>query len=348
MFQGMGNQANRQIIFNQHPEGWPERECFRLEPGDSPEPKEGEVLLRTTWLSVDPYMRGRMNPGPSYIPPFELGQPIEGGVVARVEQSRHASFPEGTFVQGMLPWADYSVSDGVGLYPVDPSLAPVQRFLGVLGMPGLTAWFGLMEIGKPQPGETVVVSGAAGAVGSLAGQLARQQGCRVVGIAGSEEKVNWIVNELGFDAGINYKATPDLLEALRAACPKGVDIHFDNVGGSIADALLLCLNRKGRIVLCGQISQYNLTEFEQGPRSDLLLVGKSARKEGFIVTDFQDRFHEGVAQLGKLHASGSIRVREQVWDGLERAPDAFLGLFRGENLGKALVRVWHPDQSPTG
>jgi NADPH-dependent curcumin reductase CurA len=296
------------------------------------------VLLRTLYVSVDPYMRGRISGVRSYARPVEIGEVMGGGAVARVVASRHAGFSEGDVVEGMLGWQDYALSDGAGLRRVDPALAPISTALGVLGMPGMTAYFGLLEIGRPKAGETVLVSGAAGAVGSLVGQIAKLQGCRAVGIAGSDDKVAWL-RKLGFDAAFNYKTTPDQHAQIKEACPQGVDVYFDNVGGAITDAALRLINTGARIAICGQISQYNLAQPELGPRPFGQLLVKQARAEGFLVFQFAQRYPEGLRAMAAWLTAGKIQYVETIVDGLENAPRAFIGMLRGENTGKQLVRV---------
>ena len=274
----------------------------------------------------------------TYVDPFQLNEVLIGGVVGEVVESKNNDFKTGEIVEGRLGWSDFSVSNGSNSRKIDPTLAPISTSLGVVGMPGLTAYFGLLDIGKAKEGETVVISGAAGAVGMVAGQIAKIKGCRVIGIAGSEEKVNYLSNQLGFDQTINYK-TENVLDALKAACPSGVDIYFDNVGGEISDAVIKLINYKARIIVCGQISQYNNEQIETGPRIQGQLIQRSALMQGFIVSDYADRFGEGYRQLGKWVKEGRLQYRENVVDGLENAPDAFIGLFRGDNIGKQLVRV---------
>lgn len=334
----MSDQTNRQILLAERPKGWPDENTFQMKESPRPSPQEGEVLVRTVYLSVDPYMRGRMNDAKSYVAPFELNQVLTGGVVGQVEESKHPDFQAGDLVTGMMGWQDYSVLKGEELRQVDTRLAPPTTALGVLGMPGLTAYFGLLEIGQPKQGETVVVSGAAGAVGSVVGQIAKLKGCRVVGIAGSPEKIRFLKEELGFDAVINYK-TDDVKQALKEACPNGVDIYFDNVGGEISDHVVRRINKYARIIICGQIALYNLDKPDEGPRVQTNLLINSALMKGFIVSDYQDRFKEGLVQLAEWVAQGKIQYRENIVEGLENAPDAFLGLFKGENLGKQLVKV---------
>jgi NADPH:quinone reductase len=330
---------NRQIIFIKRPAGMPDESCFRLVTSSMPQPMNGQVMLRTQFLSVDPYMRGRMNDRESYIPPFRLNEVLSGGIVGKVVESKVDTLAEGDYVVGNLGWQDYSVADGKQVRKVNPEIAPVSTALGVLGMPGLTAYFGLLDIGKPQPDETVVVSGAAGAVGTIAGQIAGIHGCRVVGIAGSDHKTRYVIDELGFDAAINYRTAPNLRKALKEACPDGVDIYFDNVGGDISDAVLFLINNNARIPLCGQISLYNETRIPMGPRIQPQLLVHSALIKGFIVQNYANRFEEGVRQLAEWLREKKLKYTENVIEGLENAPKAFIGLFAGDNLGKQLVRV---------
>lgn len=330
---------NRQVLLAKRPQGMPDESTFQLIETEVPEPKDKEVLVRTLYLSVDPYMRGRMNAAKSYAPPFEVGKPLTGGVVGKVVQSNDPNFSEGDYVTARLDWADYSVVNGKRLQKIDPNLAPVTTALHVAGMPGLTAYFGLIDIGKPKAGETVVVSGAAGAVGSVAGQIAKLKGCRVVGIAGSDDKVAYLKHELGFDEVINYKTTANLRDALKAACPNGIDVYFDNVGGKITDAVVFLLNFHARFVLCGQIAHYNDTKIEMGPRFLPYFLTRSVLLKGFIVNDYADRFEEGYKTLTTWLKEGKLKYKETIVEGLEHAPDAFLGLFRGENIGKMLVKV---------
>lgn len=325
------------ILLASRPEGLPTAENFRFETNEVPPLASGQVLLKTLYVSVDPYMRGRMSAAKSYIAPFEVGQPLAGGVVAEVVETQHDKLPAGTVVVGNLPWQQYSVSDGRGLQPIPAGQAPTSYYLGLLGMPGLTAYFGLLDICRPQAGETVVVSGAAGAVGMVVGQLAKLQEARVIGTAGSDEKVAYL-KELGFDEAINYK-TANLAEALLAAAPDGVDCYFDNVGGPITDAVYDLLNKHARIALCGQISTYNATEAPVGPRPEWKLLKTSAKLQGFIVSDYYPRWPEGVQQLTEWYRQGKLRFEETITEGFDQIPAAFLGLFQGENTGKAIVKV---------
>lgn len=332
-------ELNRKIKLAARPAGMPKTSDFELVESVIPEPAEGEVLVRTLYLSVDPYQRGRMNEGRSYAKGVEIGEVMIGGVVGEVAASRHSNFQEGEFVNGDVGWQTHGIVDGKHLRKVDPDVAPISTALGVLGMPGMTAYFGLLEVGSPGPGETVVVSGAAGAVGSLAGQIAKIKGCRVVGISGSEEKVNYVVNDLGFDAACNYKETKDYRSELERFCPKGIDVYFDNVGGKISDAIFPQLNLNARVAVCGQISQYNLERPERGPRFLWHLIVKRARVEGFLVFDFEERFPEALRQMATWVQAGEVNYREDVVEGLENAPSALIGMLQGENIGKRLVKV---------
>jgi NADPH-dependent curcumin reductase CurA len=338
---------NRKIILASRPSGMPAVDDFKIVDAEMPQPAEGEVLVKTLYLSVDPYMRGRMNEGKSYVAPFELNEVITGGVVGEVVESRSGNFQAGDIVAGYLGWQLYSVATGeqgtpTALTKIDPARAPVTTALGILGMPGLTAYFGLLDIGRPAAGETVVVSGAAGAVGMVVCQLAKIEGCRVVGIAGSDEKNAYLTGELGVDATVNYKTSSDLGQSLRDACPGGVDVYFDNVGGEISDGVLTLINHGARIVICGQIALYNLERRDVGLRPQLALLVNSALMQGFIVSDYAARFPEGVGRLGRWLAEGKLKNAENIVEGFENAPRAFLGLFAGENTGKQLVRVAAP------
>lgn len=300
----------------------------------------GQILLRTQYLSVDPYMRGRMTGVRTYADPVNVGQVMVGGTVGEVIESRNADFIVGQIVTGFWGWQEFAVSDGNGLRQLDPRLAPVSTALGVLGMPGMTAYFGFLEICQPRAGEMVVVSGAAGAVGSLVGQIAKIKGCQVVGVAGSDEKVAWLTDELGFDAAFNYKTTDDYVARFQQLCPKGVDCYFDNVGGAVSDAILVVMNTKARIAICGQVSQYNLAKPEPGPRAFRYLLTKSARAEGFLVYNFAERFPEGMAQMAKWIKEGRIKYRETVVEGFENAPRALIGVLSGDNTGKMIVKLY--------
>lgn len=335
----MPSMENKQILLASRPTGMPTSDNFKIVDAPMPQPKEGEVLMRTLYLSVDPYMRGRMSDRKSYVPPFQLNEVITGGAVGEVIESRSEMFQPGDLITGMLGWQKYSVAKADELRKLNTRLAPVTTALGILGMPGLTAYFGLVDIGRPKEGERVLVSGAAGAVGMTVCQIARIKGCRVVGIAGSDEKNQYLERELGVDATINYKTANDIKQSLREACPGGVDVYFDNVGGEISDAVMPLIKKGARIIICGQISLYNLDAPDVGPRIQPYLLVKSALMQGFIITDYSSRFAEGISQLGKWLAEGKLKYAENIIEGFENAPRAFLGLFAGENLGKQLVKV---------
>lgn len=335
----MQQQINRQILLVKRPIGIPDEGCFKLVTSVMPQPTKGQVLLRTRFLSVDPYMRGRMNDRKSYVAPFQLNEVLTGGTVGEVFESKSNDFVKGDFVVGNLGWEDYSIADEKEVRTINPDIAPVSTALGVLGMPGLTAYFGLMDIGRPKQHETVVVSGAAGAVGTTVGQIARIHSCHVVGIAGSDKKIKYLIDELGFDAAINYRTAPNLRKALKEACPNGVDIYFDNVGGEISDAVISLINNNAHIPLCGQISLYNETQIPIGPRVQPQLLTHSALMKGFLVHNYADRFDEGIRQLAAWMKEKKLKYVENIVDGLENAPKAFIGLFAGENLGKQIVKV---------
>ncbi len=317
----------------------PEKENFKLIDTPLQPLQEGEVLLKALYISVDPYMRGRMSDAKSYVAPYEVGKPIAGGVVAEVVESKYDGLQKGAVVVGGLPWQQYAVYPGKELLQIDPDVAPLSYYLGILGMPGQTAYFGLLHIGQPKAGETVVVSGAAGAVGTIVGQLAKLKGCRVIGIAGSDEKVAYLKEELGFDEAINYKTTADINAAVAAACPDGVDVYFDNVGGPISDAVLLAINKFARIAICGQIAYYNNTTPPTGMRVEPILLKKSALMKGFIVTDFASEFGKAAKDMAAWVQEGKLQYQETIKEGFEQLPEAFLGLFTGENTGKQLVKV---------
>lgn len=329
----------KQIILKTRPTGLPTKENFQIEAAELPQVKDGEVLVKGLYYSVDPYMRGRMNDAKSYIPPYQVGSPIEGGVVAEVAESKSEQLQKGDKVIGNLAWAREAVVDAKGLKKINADLVPASYYLGILGMPGLTAYFGLMEIGKPKKGETVVISGAAGAVGVVVGQIAKIQGCRVVGIAGEDKKIKMLKEEFGFDAAINYKTTENMTEAIAKACPDQVDVYFDNVGGDISDAVVKNINFHARIALCGQIALYNVTEVPIGPRIQPMLLTRSVLMQGFIVSNYQDRFGEGIKQLSQWIKDGKLKYTETTKEGFENLPEALLGLFSGENSGKMIVKA---------
>ncbi|HSN09736.1 MAG TPA: NADP-dependent oxidoreductase [Hanamia sp.] len=282
----------QQIVLASRPKGMPTKDQFRTETVTLPGLQEGEVLVKALYFSVDPYMRGRMNDAKSYAPPYKIDEPIMGGAIGEIVETKSGNFQHGDVVQGFLPWATETVQKAETLQKIDVNLAPAPYYLGILGMPGLTAYFGLLHIGKPKSGETVVISGAAGAVGIVVGQIAKLKGCRVVGIAGSDEKIKMLKDEFGFDEVINYKTTSDMKKAIKETCPDGVDIYFDNVGGPISDAVIANINFHARIVLCGQISLYNAAEVPMGPRLQPMLLTRSVLMQGFIVGNFKDHFRE--------------------------------------------------------
>ncbi len=330
---------SRQIVLASRPVGLPVYENFRFQNVQLDEPGENEVLLRAWYLSVDPYMRGRMNNVKSYTEPFQIDQPIMGAVVSRVIESRSKSFKEGDIAFGMLPWATYCIEKTENLRRIETSDIPPSYSLGILGMPGLTAYFGIIHIGKPKKGDTVVISGAAGAVGLVAGQIAKIQGARVVGIAGSDEKCKMLTEQFGFDDTVNYKTSKNMKRSIAAVCPNGVDVYFDNVGGGITDAVINNLNFHSKIVLCGQISLYNNTDKPVGPDILPRLLTRSVTLQGFIVRNYSDLFGEGFEHLGRWFKEGKLKYSETIIHGFDNLPDAFLGLFSGKNIGKMIVEA---------
>jgi NADPH-dependent curcumin reductase CurA len=330
---------NRQITLAARPVGMPKESDFRMEESPVPHPGGGEVLVQALYLSVDPYMPGRLTGVTTYARGLDLGEVIVGGVVGRVVESSDPRYAAGDTLEGMLGWQEYAVAPAKSLRKIDPAAGPISSALYVLGMPGLTAYFGLLEICRPQAGETVVVSGAAGAVGSLVGQIARIKRCRAIGIAGSNEKVRFLIKDLGFDGAFNYRETPDYHAKLKELCPNGVDVYFDNVGGAITDAVMRCIAKHARVAICGQISQYNAVEPQTGPRWLSQLVVRQAKVEGFLVTQFAERYEAGLKQLSTWLKEKRLRYREDVVDGLENAPQAFIRMLEGKNIGKQLVKV---------
>jgi NADPH-dependent curcumin reductase len=328
---------NRQIVLRSRPEGTPGLDNFELVQSPVPAPGDGEVVMRTRFLSLDPYMRGRMSAAKSYAKPADVGAPMVGGTVGEITASRHPGFSAGDIVLGYGGWQDYARSNGAGLRKLDPAAAPVTAALGVLGMPGMTAYTGLLEIGRPKPGETVAVAAASGAVGAVVGQIAKIKGCRAIGIAGGADKCRYVVEELGFDACLDHRA-PDLAKQLEAACPAGIDVYFENVGGAVQQAVWPLLNDFARIPVCGLIAQYNATAPTPGP--DMFSVlRKRLTVRGFIVWDFAAREADFLRDVSEWIRTGQLKYREDVVDGLENAPAAFLGLLQGKNFGKLLVKV---------
>ena len=327
----------REIRLVARPQGFPDENLFEVAETSIPDPSDGQVLIRNAYFSVDPYMRPRMNDVRSYVAPFTLGEAMTGGAVGRVASSQNPRYAEGDWVLHQLGWREWALSDGSALRKLDPAVAPISTALGVLGMPGFTAWYGLFELGSPAEGETVFVSGAAGAVGSAAGQMAHIAGCRVIGSAGSAEKLEWL-RELGFDDVFDYREQSPR-HALAELAPDGIDVYFDNVGGDHLEAAIGALRTHGRVVACGSISRYNDAEPAPGPRNMFLVVTKRLRIQGYIISDHYERFGEFAEQAATWVREGRLRYRETVVEGIENAPKAFLGLLRGENIGKMLVKV---------
>ncbi|HWT07330.1 MAG TPA: NADP-dependent oxidoreductase [Xanthomonadales bacterium] len=329
--------TNRQFRLAARPVGMPKRSDWELTTEAVPEPAEGQVLVQVLYLSLDPAMRGWMNEGRSYIPPVGIGEVMRASGAGRVVKSRHPGFAAEDYVTGILGIQEYAVLNGDTLTKVDPSV-PLPVYVSVLGLTGMTAYFGLLDVGKPEAGQTVVVSGAAGAVGTIVGQIAKIKGCRVVGIAGGPEKCRFLVDELGFDAAVDYKSE-NVAKSLRAHCPKGIDVFFDNVGGDVLDACLVNLARRARIVLCCAISQYNATAGVKGPSNYMMLLVTRSRMEGFVVFDYANRYAEGARQLAEWLKEGSLKSREDIVKGFETFPETLLKLFAGENVGKLILEV---------
>ncbi|SIQ65518.1 NADP-dependent oxidoreductase [Maribacter ulvicola] len=331
---------NKSINLKQRPVGTPTLSDFEFEElDDNLTISDGEILLESNYISVDPYLRGRMSDAKSYVPPFKVGEPISSGIVAEVLESKNEKFQKGDFVTGLLEWKEQQISNGEDLQKIDKSKAPLSAFLGIVGMTGLTAYLGLHEIGKPQKGETLVVSGAAGAVGSVVGQIGKILGLHVIGIAGTDEKIEILKSEFGFDHGINYKTTEDMKSAIEAAAPNGVDIYFDNVGGPISDAVLFNINQFARIINCGAISVYNNTEIPMGVAVQPFLVKNSALMQGFIVSNYADKFPVAMKQLSAWLGEGKLTYKETIVEGFENTPQAFLDMMDGKNKGKMIVKV---------
>jgi NADPH-dependent curcumin reductase CurA len=330
---------NRQIKLAARPVGLPRISDFQLAYSARPSPAPNEVLVRSVYLSLDPYMRGRMSAASSTPRPMAIGDVMPGGAVGFVVESNDSAFRPGDAAEGMFGWQEYVVARGRDLRRLDPAIAPLSTALGVLGMPGLTAYFGLLDVCDPKPGETVVVSGAAGAIGMIVGQIAKIRGCRVVGVAGVDAKVLWLQDELGFDAAFNYTTETDFDQKLSELCPAGIDIYFDNVGGAVTDAVMGLINTNARVSVCGQISQYNLEQPEMGPRWLAQLVIKQAKVQGFLVSAYADRFHEARQQLATWLRAGRLKYREDVAQGIESAPQAFIEMLQGRNQGKQLVQL---------
>src|SRR6266849_1962571 len=331
------SQSAKRVVLVSRPVGEPKASDFRVEEYALPTPGDGEVLLRTIWLSLDPYMRGRMSDGPSYATPVPIGGVMEGGTVSEVTASNNPEFANGDIVLSRAGWQTHALSDGKGLTKIDPKLGPVSTAVGVLGMPGMTAYTGLLDIGKPQPGETVVVAAASGAVGSAVGQIAKIKGARAVGIAGGKDKCEYVKKELGFDDCVDHR-DPNLAAKLKEACPKGIDVYFENVGGAVFEAVFPLLNAFARVPVCGLISEYNATESVPGPNLRPLLFNRALVK-GFMVSDHLARLPDFLKDCGGWLREGRLKHREDIVTGLEKAPEAFIGLLQGRNFGKLIVRV---------
>ena len=329
----------REVHLRKRPVGLPKESDFEIVEVPIGVPQEGEVLVRNIYISVDPYMRGRMIDTKSYTPPFQLGEALTGGCVGQVILSKTDKFQAGDYVLGMKGWREVYISGGSDLTRIDPATVPIQATLGAAGMPGMTAYIGLLDIGQPKENETVYVSAASGAVGSIVCQIAKLKGCRVVGSAGSDHKVAWLLDKAGVDSAFNYKKVANLTAELRNHCPNGIDIYFENVGGKHLEAVLEVMNTFGRIPVCGMISQYNQTEPQPGPRNLTSIIGKRLLLKGFIVSDHYDRLPQFYADMNRWIRGGKIVWEETILEGLQNAPKAFVGLFTGENLGKMLVRV---------
>ena len=333
---------NQQVRLAARPVGMPKPSDWNFTSAAVRDIADGEIVVKALYLSLDPAMRGWMNEGKSYIRPVAIGEVMRAGGIGKVVASKSPKFAVGDTVSGGIGVQEYWIGAAddktAGFYKVDPKMAPLPKYLNTLGMPGMTAYFGLLDVGMPKAGETVVVSGAAGAVGQTVGQVAKHKGCRVVGIAGGKEKCDFVVNELGFDGCIDYK-NESVKDGLKAHCPKGVDIYFDNVGGEILDTVLTRINLKARIIICGAISQYNNTTPVKGPANYLSLLVNRARMEGIVVFDYADRYHLGVAEMAKWMKEGTFKTREDIVEGLEKFPDALLMLFEGRNFGKLILQV---------
>jgi hypothetical protein len=330
---------NKAILLHQRPHGRPTLNDFKIVKEEIPAANEGEMLLKTVYVSVDPYLRGRMNDSKSYVPAFELNKPIQSGIIAKILESNHADYTKGDFVSGILEWKEYQTSNGKGITKVDKSEAKLSSYLGILGMTGLTAYLGLTEIGLPKEGETLVVSGAAGAVGTVVGQVGKLLGCRIIGITGSDEKVNLLKSKFHFDDAINYNTATDLKSAIKETCPDGVDIYFDNVGGPISDAVLANINKYARLPVCGAISLYNKTEVATGPRLQPIILTKSATMRGFIISDFADKFPAATKKLSTWLQEEKLTYSETIVEGFDSIPQAFIDLFDGKNKGKMIVKI---------
>jgi NADPH-dependent curcumin reductase CurA len=335
----MSGTTNKQIRLASRPKGWVSERNFRVTEESVAEPGDNQVLVRNIFMSVDPYMRGRMNDTKSYVPPFQTGEVMQAGVVGQIVSSNNQNFAEGDFVTGMLGWENYSISDGTQLRKVPSGPAPLSYYLGILGMPGMTAYIGLFKVADAQPGETVFVSAASGAVGSVVGQLAKIHGCRVTGCAGSDEKVALLQEEFGYDAAFNYRNSKSLPASVQGLCPDGIDVDFENVGGDLFEAVLWNMRDYGRIALCGMIANYNDEQLQPGPRGMMLMIARRLKIQGFIVTDHPDAHEEYLAKASAWLAEGKLKYSETIADGIESAPSAFISMLKGGNTGKQIVQL---------
>ena len=335
----MSANANRKVVLKSYPKGAPGADNFEIIVEAIPTPGPGEALVRAIYLTVDPYMRGRLRPGPSYAEPQKIGEVMIGEIAGQIVESNAEGFAKGDYVTAHTGWQTHGIADGRDLRKLDPTDAPISTSLGVLGMPGLTAYFGTLDVLRPKAGDTLVVNAASGAVGSVVGQIARIGGCRVVGIAGSKEKCDFLTGELGFHATINHRETKDMAAAMKETCPNGIDCYFDNVGGPMTDAAFDNMAFGARVAICGQIAQYNDTEQAMGPRNLRHFLVKRATLRGLLVHDWRDRYDEGLTRLTRWIRSGELKYREDIVEGIEKAPDAFAGLMEGKNFGKQLVRI---------
>ncbi len=338
----MPDEQNRQVRLASRPSGWVTEENFTFTEAAVPEPGDGQLVIRNIFMSVDPYMRGRMNDTKSYVQPFEVGKVLQAGVVGQVVASTHADFAEGEHVVGMLGWENYSLTDGTNIRKIEASGAPLSYHLGILGMPGMTAWVGLHKIAAAQSGENVFVSAASGAVGSVVGQLAKLHGCRVAGCVGSDDKVALLTDELGYDAAFNYRTSKSLPKSIVEVCPEGIDVNFENVGGGIFEAALWNMRDFGRVALCGMISNYNDEQLQPGPRGMGVIIVRRLRIQGFIVFDHPEACEEYVAKAADWLREGKLTYRETIAEGIENAPNAFISMLKGENTGKQIVQLAVP------
>lgn len=338
----MPNEQNRQVRLASRPSGWVTEENFTFTEAAVPEPGDGQLVIRNIFMSVDPYMRGRMNDTKSYVPPFQVGEVLQAGVVGQVSASNNADFAEGEYVFGMLGWENYSLSDGTQLRKIEAGAGPLSYHLGILGMPGMTAYVGLHKIAEAQSGDNVFVSAASGAVGSVVGQLAKLHGCRVAGCAGADDKIALMKEEFGYDAAFNYRSSKSLPASIAAVCPDGIDVNFENVGGGIFEAALWNMRDFGRVALCGMISNYNDEQLQPGPRGMGVIIVRRLRIQGFIVTDHPDVCKEYVAKAADWLREGKLTYRETIAEGIENAPNAFISMLKGENTGKQIVQLAAP------